>query len=180
MSFESWINFHKNQKETTLLKCEQNCKKNSKKDKQEIQSTKIHIHFLTRTTKQNNIEPNTQQKKQKKHEPQQTDSHLFFFHFFFIKTTKNKQTKDKEEKYSSNYVRHSLSVCKTKSLKVQSKINFNFFEIVIEAIKYGDTTKALRLISDPKTNLEQTSDNVRNFVVWVFCIVLLFFLCSFL
>ena len=72
-----------------------------------------HIFIFSLLNNQaNNIEPNTQQKKQQKidiHHDRQTLIFCFFFHFFFHKTTKQK---NQEEKYSSNYVRHSLSVSK--------------------------------------------------------------------
>ena len=119
--------------------------------------------FLSSTTKQT-TQSNTHQKKTKKciNHDRQT---LIFFFFFHFSSTKQPNKKTKKRNTVQIMPDPPCQFPKQNHWKCNRK-SISFFETVIIAIKFGDTTKALRLISDPKTNLEQTNNSlVRNFVV---------------
>ena len=138
-----------------------------------------HIFIFSLLNNQaNNIEPNTQQKQQQKKTYTTTDRFSSSFFSFTFSSTKQPKSNKKTKKRNTVQIM-SDTPCKFPKQITESAIKnqFQFLETVIEAIKFGDTTKALRLISDPKTNLEQTDCWVRNLVVvWfvLFCWIIVF------
>ena len=177
MSFWFEINFHKNQKETTLLRCEQNYKKNMNKNKtiNSINQNTYSYCSPKQPIKQHWVKTFSKKNKQKNwHTPRRTNSH-FLFSFTFSSSKQPKTNKQKTKKKNTVQIM-SDTPCQSPRQITESAIK-NQFQFLWNSDsshqiwRHNKSTEShFWSKSKPRTNRQSW---VRNLVVVWFVFVLL-------